>query len=215
MLINIVKFAFTPISSIILKNEQLFSTAVLKTDRVNEIDIVLSKLLPEMDSYKKVALLVNKDMPWWNVMLEHAMEAGAKQRPFNYHLHCGDPLTGRTYHVPAGRPKFNPGNGSKPPSNTNPYTWEESAVDALKLVGYDKETDWSLGNILYEFEKFNGLGYRRYHPSVQSPYIWSFTSVYTKGKYGVDGKWDANLVSQQPGCAAFLLRLKQTGVISF
>lgn len=212
-LVPLIKFALTPKSAIGITNEKLLSTAVLKTNRIAEIDTVLAKLLPGRAMYEAVAAKVHKDMPWWFILMTHAMEAGAKQKPFNYHLHCGDPLYARTVNVPAGRPKFAPGHGIKPPSGTNPYTWEESAIDALFLMKFDKVTEWSIGNILYEFEKFNGLGYRKYHSSVPTPYVWSFTSVYIKGKYITDGKWDANAVSQQPGCAAYYIRLKQTGQI--
>lgn len=212
-LLSAVKFLVTPRSSIEVSNEKMFSTAVLKVDHVFEIDTVLAKLLPQQSVYESVAKTVNKDMPWWVVCLEHAMEAGAMKTPFAYHLHCGDLLSGRTWHVPKGRPIFNPKHGSKPPSVSNPYLWAESAVDALLLVGYDTEKNWSLGNILWEFEKFNGTGYRKYHPKVPSPYIWSFTTLYSKGKYVGDGHFDPNVISQQPGCAAYLLRMKEKGLV--
>lgn len=214
VLINAAKVALTPESSIARHEEDLFKSATLKNEYLHEIDTVLAKLLPGQLVYRAVSNSVNKDMPWWIVCLEHAMEAGAKQRPFNYHLHCGDSLTGRTFHVPKGRPLFNPGHGTNPPSTKNPYTFQESAIDAMKLAGYDKQADFSLGKILYDFEKFNGLGYRKYHPEVNSPYLWSFTSLYSKGKYVGDGKWDSSAVSEQPGCAAYLIRMKEQGVIT-
>jgi len=207
-IISRISFALTPTSAIVIANEKLLSTAVLKNSRIAEIDAVLAKLMPGKERYKEVAARIHKNMPWWFVLMTHAMEAGMYKFPFSYHLHCGDPLTSRTMHAPKGRPLFNPGNGAKPPSQVNPYGWEESAVDALLLMKFDKVNDWSIGNILYLFEEFNGLGYRKYHKSVPTPYVWSFTSVYTKGKYVADGKWDANAVSQQPGCAAYYLRLK-------
>ena len=30
---------------------------------------------------------------------------------------------------------------------------------------------------------FNGWGYRLYHPNVKTPYLWSYTDKYSKGKY--------------------------------
>jgi len=206
-----IQLAITPKSTIALQNEKLFYSAILRVDKIKEIDTVLNKLMPKQDLYETVAKKVNKDMPWWFVLMVHAMEAGHFANPFNYHLHCGDPLTSRTFHVPKGRPKHNPRFGASPPTVKNPYSWEESALDALMLLKYNSVKDWSLGNILWLFEEFNGLGYRKYHKSVPTPYVWSYTSIYSKGKYVADGKFDNNAISRQPGCAAFLLRLKQLG----
>lgn len=140
------------------------------------------------------------------------MEAGWKYpKHFNYHLHCGDPLTGRTFNVPKGRPKFNPKNGALPPSPDNPYSWHESAKDAIQLMGYDKIEDWSPGNCLWLFEKYNGLGYR--NKGLRSPYVWSYTTLYEKGKYTSDGKFDKNAVSKQPGTAALYMRMIEKGII--
>ena len=61
------------------------------------------------------------DIPWWFVAVIHDLEAS---RNFNAHLHNGDPLTHRTVHVPKNRPPGNP-----------PFTFEESARDALTLDG--------------------------------------------------------------------------------
>lgn len=133
------------------------------------------------------------------------MEAGIFSNPFLYHLHCGDPLTGRTVNVPKGRPKFNPGGNIEPPSKTNPYKWEESAIDALRFMGYDKQTVWAIPTCLYLFEKYNGMGYNK--RGLLSPYVWSYTDKYIKGKYASDGKYDPELVSKQPGTAAILKML--------
>jgi len=211
--VNAVKVALTPAATFAEQHQQLFLSASLRKERIPEIDMVLNKLLPFRKRYEVVANSFNNGMKWWFILMLHAMEAGGFDKPFSKHLHCGDPLTGRTFHVPTGRPKANPKNGTEPPSATNPYSWEESALDALILSGYDKVTDWSIGNCLWLQEKFNGLGYRKYHPDVPTPYVWSYTSVYTKGKYVLDGKFDANAVSKQPGCAAYLLRMKDTHVI--
>jgi lysozyme family protein len=118
-------------------------------------------------------------------------------------------------HVPSGRPFGNP--KAKPnegPSATNPYTWEESAEDVLRWRGLDKWSDWSIRGALYKLEEYNGWGYRLYHPEVLSPYLWSFTNKYTKGKYAADGKWDENLVSGQPGAAALLRVMVDAGLVT-
>jgi lysozyme family protein len=116
---------------------------------------------------------------------------------FETHLHNGDPLTARTVQVPKGRPV----------AGEPPFKWEESAEDALRLKGFDKETDWSIPAMLYRFERYNGMGYRQFQ--LPSPYLWSFSDLYEKGKYASDGKFDPALVSKQ--CrAAVMLKTLQT-----
>jgi len=48
---------------------------------------------------------------------------------------------------------------------------------------------------------------------VKSPYLWSFSNHYLKGKYVADGKWDPNAVSQQAGAMVILRRLAGAGEI--
>lgn len=135
-------------------------------------------------------------VPWYWVGITHAMESGCR---FSTHLHNGDPLSARTRLVPAGRPR-----AGKPP-----FTWEESAVDALVIKGLHQITEWSLPRMLYEWERYNGWGYRKYHPGTLSPYLWSGTPHYRSGKYVADGKWSSSAVSGQTGAAALLSRLAE------
>lgn len=123
---------------------------------------------------------------------------------FNRHLHEGSPLTGRTKFVPKGRPL----------SPEPPYTFEQSAEDALyKLKDLENKVRWGeLGNTLQAIERYNGLGYQKYHAEVPSPYLWSATTLYTAGKYVADGKFDPSAVDRQLGCAAVLMRMRDRGV---
>ena len=61
-------------------------------------------------------------------------------------------------------------------------------------------TSWDIVTILSELEKYNGTGYIKNHPSVLTPYLWSKTNHYTRGKYSSDGHFDPNLVDKQIGC---------------
>lgn len=149
--------------------------------------------------YESIAKQVG--CPWWVVGLIHKMEAGCR---FDRHQHNGDPLTAKTTHVPAGRPA----------TGLPPFTWEQSALDACKMKGFDKEKDWSIARVLFICEGFNGYGYRQYHPTVMTPYLWAFTNQYIKGKYIADGKWDANCVSKQLGIAAILKHGFKTGAFT-
>jgi len=107
--------------------------------------------------------------------------------------------------VPAGRPK----------AGRPPYTWEVSAADALRYDGLDKVTDWSPERVAYELEGYNGWGYRLYRRGMPSPYLWSFSNHYTRGKYSADGKFDPALVSQQCGAMLILKRILEMGAFKF
>lgn len=135
-------------------------------------------------------------VPWYWIGCIHALESGCR---FSTHLHNGDPLTRRTRLVPAGRPKT-----GKPP-----FSWQESAIDALMMKGLHQVTEWSVPRMLYEAERYNGWGYRKYHPGTLSPYLWSGTPHYRSGKYVSDGKWSQSAVSAQTGVVPLLLRLNE------
>ncbi len=63
---------------------------------------------------------------------------------------------------------------------------------------------WTLAFMLFKLEGFNGFGYRTRHPEVLTPYLWSYSNHYTKGKYAADGKFNKNAVSRQCGAATIL-----------
>lgn len=135
-------------------------------------------------------------VPWFVVGILHLMEAGLGKNGeprFDRHLHNGDPLSAKTWQVPKGRPPGDP-----------PWTWAQSAADALMMHNLHKVSEWPLERIMFEVERYNGWGYRSYHPGTLSPYLWSFTNHYARGKYVADGKWDPNAVSGQCGAMALL-----------
>lgn len=138
-------------------------------------------------------------VPWWFVGILHSMEASCD---FDKHIHNGDPLNAQTVNVPAGRP----------PVWSESMTWESSAVDALAEVkNLDEVTDWSLGTILRMMERWNGLGYRKH--GVFSPFLWSGSTFYEKGKYVRDGMFDAEKISEQCGVAVVIKRMEERKVI--
>ena len=84
--------------------------------------------------------------------------------------------------------------------------------DALDYEGFDEFSSdvWRTPEgILYALELFNGMGYRRYHPQVNTPYLWSGTNHYgtspSIGKYTSDGRWNVRAISRQTGAAAIML----------
>lgn len=140
-------------------------------------------------------------IPWYIIALIHYLECSSD---FTKHLHNGDPLTGYTVRVPAKRPQV-----GHPP----PFTWEESAVDAMEYKKFNKQQSWSLPFILRTLERYNGVGYFKYKRG-NTPYLWSYSGHYTKGKYTADGKFSKEAVSAQAGAAVLMKRMEERGLIS-
>lgn len=172
--------------------ERLFASCIIKPSRYPEIDNVISQMLSHKARYQAVAIPLN--IPWYVVAIIHCMEGSLR---FDRHMHNGDPLSARTVQAPAGRPK----------TGKAPFTWEQSANDALIYDKLNLWGDWSVAGTLYRFELYNGLGY--YRQGINSPYLWSYSNQYTKGKYVTDGRYDPNAVSKQIGAAVLLRRLSE------
>lgn len=171
----------------------LWNTCTIREEKESAVIGACQKILANKSRYETIAKATG--VPWQVVAVIHKMESNCN---FATHLHNGDPLSARTIQVPAGRPK----------TGNPPFTFEESAIDAL---GYDGATGikvWDIVTTLKFLERYNGLGYRKH--GIYSPYLWSYTNHYTKGKYVADGKWDEEAISQQCGAAAILKELGYT-----
>lgn len=181
--------------------EALYATATVRPERVAEVDAVVQRIAAPLawSHYKDVER--STGVPAHVVGIIHIREASGN---FTSHLHNGDPLTARTRHVPAGRPI----------DGDPPFTWAESAIDALTMPGQalDKWDDWSIGGMCFVLERYNGFGYRNH--GVNSPYLWGYTSKYSKGMYVADGVWDPNAVNKSPGGMAMLKRLVERGIVT-
>jgi lysozyme family protein len=145
---------------------------------------VLPKILSNKARYKKVADEIG--CPLALVPLIHCQESGSDLGLFKTYLGNGQPWSKVTTIVPKGRGPFT--------------SWEQGALDALRYVGMDKIKDWSIERMMFEMEGYNGFGYRR--KNINSPYIWNYTSHYSKGRYVKDGVFDPNAVSGNIGCFA-------------
>lgn len=132
-------------------------------------------------------------VPWFAVGILHQMES---TRNFQTHLHNGDPLTDYTVNVPAGRPF----------SGRPPFTWVESAVDAVRYRKLDRAPLVTVEALAYAFEGYNGFRSRTEH-NINTPYLWSGSQHYIKGKFVRDNVWDSDAVSAQVGCMLILRRL--------
>lgn len=158
-------------------------------------------LQPAIDKVAKAIVATRKSryvavermtgVPWWWIAAAHHREASGS---FDGVLHNGEKILGtgrKTKLVPAGRGPFS--------------TWEESAVDALKIKGLDKIKDWTIERAAYELERFNGWGY--YYRGVPSAYLWSFSNIYQGGKYIADHVWSSTAMDKQMGVMPLLRRL--------
>ncbi len=172
----------------------LFKNSTILPQHKKEIDSIANAITRNQSRYTPITIITK--VPEHVIGLIHSMECNLD---FSRHLHNGDPLSSRTINEPVGRPV----------SGNPPFTFEESAIDALNYEDLSDTTNWTPEFIAWFSERLNGFGYRKYHPEVKSPYLWSFTDVYTKGIYVSDGHFDPDFVSNQPGTMAIWKELTQ------
>jgi lysozyme family protein len=180
--------------------QRLFDSCEIRPEHAHSVEALVTQIVVNQSQYCSLGTPLR--IPWYFIGAIHCMEASLV---FTVHLHNGDPLTARTIHVPSGRP----------PTGQPPFTWEESATDALSFSHKAEWHDWSIPGILYQLEAYNGFGYRTRHPGVLTPYLWSYSNHYVSGKYVADGTFSASAVSHQCGAAVLLRRMSESGVIRF
>lgn len=121
---------------------------------------------------------------------------------FGTYLHQGDPLGKKAVHEPSDIPLFK--------------EWEPAAEHALGLKAsvqraykIDAKTTDEAALASYA-ERYNGTGYFDYH-AMASPYVFSGTDQYQKGKYRSDGGagFDPNYKDTQLGVLPMLRRIDQ------
>jgi lysozyme family protein len=177
---------------------RFYSTLVIKPNKVADVDNTIKRILIGKPRYIEVSKRTG--VPWEIIGVIHHLECDCN---FNCHLHNGDPLARRTVNAPKNRPV----------AGFPPFKWEDSAVDALQFQELHKWKDWSVSGTLYKLELYNGFGSRNH--GVASPYLWGGTTFYTKGKYILDSKWDANAISAQIGASAVLYKMSKDALILF
>jgi lysozyme family protein len=169
----------------------LFQTCVTRPMYEDDVRFFINQLMQGIQKYEQVS--ASTGVPWYVIGLIHGMECGFS---FAEHLHNGDSLKHRTVQEPAGRPPASVGDP--------PFDWTVSAIDALQYDSFTAWTDWSIAGICFKLEGYNGWGYRNHHPEVKSPYLWSYSNHYLRGKYVADGKWSSIAVSKQGGAITAL-----------
>ncbi|MGX1317288.1 lysozyme family protein [Bradyrhizobium sp. USDA 377] len=178
---------------------ELWSTIQIRPEWKKTSDAIASKIVSNQGRY--AAAVSGTAIPWWFIAVVHAMECSLR---FDQHLHNGDPLTARTVRVPKGRP----------PAGAPPFTWEESARDSIVYESLDKVTDWTLPSVLFHWHRYNGINNEYKRRGIPTPYLWSGSQHYTKGKYVADHEFDANAVSGQAGAAVILKALVDVGAVT-
>ena len=179
---------------------ELFRTCEIRPDKFSQVKWYTDRLADpaRRERYQKIEDEIC--VPWYFVGIIHGMECAFD---FNKHLHNGDPLRARTVQIPRGRPvAWNP-----------PTDWHSSAIDALRYDKFADLTDWDLARMLYRWEAYNGWRSRLLY-KINTPYLWSFSNHYTRGKFVADNVWDGNAVSKQCGAAVMLKMIVQSGMVA-
>lgn len=176
-----------------LKSEYTFlwKNMVIKPEKLAAVTAIANKLIAHKGRYLPVA--AKTGAPWHVIAALHERESDAD---FDTYLGNGELLTRKTKLVPKGRGPF--------------ASWEAGAIDALHLDGLDQITDWSPERACFELEVFNGFGYRG--KGINSPYLWSFSNNYTRGKYTETPKgstYRPNMVDAQCGAIPVVRRIME------
>ena len=167
-------------------NERRWKAAKLTTGP--EFLPVAKRLVAAKDRYMAVSKWTG--IPWPFIAVTHQRESSQN---WKRSLAQGDPWNQTSTHVPKGRGPFN--------------SWEEAAYDALVNCSphASQNKDWSIGGLLTLLEQYNGLGY--VNRGLPSPYLWSGTSEYSRGKYIADGVFSYDAVDKQLGCAGLIMAM--------
>lgn len=168
----------------------LYQSAILNIDKQSQLNEAIARINKHQNIYKEA--IEGTSIPWYAVGIIDEMECGCSEF---FHIHNGDPLTGRTYNIPKGRPE-----GGKPP-----FTKLESIKDWIALKKWNQWRAWDINSVLFRFEANNGFGYRKYR--INTPYLWAGSNLYTSGKFIIDGTFSKAAVSKQIGAALLLKSL--------
>ena len=107
----------------------LFDSCLISTNRAQAVNAAVAKIRANRERYEAVGSALG--VPWYVVGLIHTMESGGN---FSAHLHNGDPLTARTTHVPAGRPK----------AGTPPFSGRRAPPTRSRYSASGRWKDWSV-----------------------------------------------------------------------
>lgn len=175
-------------------NQRRWAVARIQSARKAEFVATANRLCkPQNVAYFKDAE-TRTGVPWFVVAVIKEREAGSDPT-FLKNIAQGDPWNKPSIHVPKGRGPF--------------ASWIDAAIDALsRCAPYASSwKDWTPGGAMTLLEQYNGLGY--FNKGLPSPYVWSGTDQYARGKYIADGVFSAGTVDVQLGCAGILLAMAE------
>jgi lysozyme family protein len=162
----------------------LWNSCIVKAPKMADLNKVVDRILANRNKYEAVEKATG--VPWIWIACTHDRESSGS---FAGVLHNGERIIGtgrKTKLVPRGRGPFS--------------SWEEAAIDAIKLHDLHLIKNWSPARMLYEWERFNGFGYTA--RGVNSPYVWAMTNHQQPGKYVADKVWSSTEMDTQRGTAA-------------
>ncbi len=168
---------------------QVWNTMTIVPDRQKLIQEAAAEAIRNRARYE--AVTAKTGVPWYIIAVIHYREASYN---FKTHLHNGNPLSAKTYEVPAGRPPGNP-----------PFTWEYSAIDALTYDGLKKNRDWSPAMTMWVLERYNGTGYLQ--KGRPSPYLLAGCQHYQGGLYVGDNRYSASAIDRRTGVMPLILAI--------
>jgi lysozyme family protein len=186
--------------------KDFLNAKVTDENKASEATTIAKTIIKNKSIYDSISKATN--VPWYVVGIIHYREKS--DFDFKVHLHNGDSLTAKTVNEPKSRPTFNPKRGTIEPSISNPYSFIESATDALIYKGISKKDFSTIPGILNALESYNGLGYTQY--ALKSPYLWSGTDLYSRGKYTSDGYVDGTAIDKQMGAVPIIKALQDLKV---
>ncbi len=138
---------------------------------VERRDELVKQIKANQGRYELVSSKTN--LPWQVVAVLHAMESTLD---FNANLLNGEPYSRKTEYVPKGRGPW--------------ANWEDAAVEGIQEIAQRRlASKLELDKpevIACVLELYNGAGYIK--KGMPSPYLWSGTQHYEKGKF-VEKRW--------------------------
>ena len=163
--------------------EALYHSMIIKEDKVALVRKAADTIIKHSSAYIEAEIMTG--VPWQLIGALHYMECNCDM---TCQLLNGERWYKRTRLVPKRKGPWK--------------SWLDSTVFAFK---HDQLKSTRLGETLRYAERYNGMGYVR--KGINSPYLWSYSNHYTKGKYVADGKYSPYAVSKQVGVAPILKEL--------
>lgn len=182
--------------SLLAENTKRAANVVVKPAFARAAVKRAAAMLSHKADYQRIAANIElkhqRHVPWWSIPLVHERECIRGVDNWTCNIAQGEPYNIKSRIIP----------------HSGPFgSFDEAAMDALYVQAprLAMWNNWSLGGVATINEMYNGLGYAKRGRA--SPYVWSGTNVYIKGKYVADKKYDPEKVDTQIGVIVMLKAL--------